>query len=56
MSVFIEIAYFDEQDYAWVKRGMIFPFVDYVDRCVLLAFARCKVIILNYFVHGSNVL
>ncbi|THG01556.1 hypothetical protein TEA_023891 [Camellia sinensis var. sinensis] len=22
----------DEQDYAWVKRGMIFPFVEYVDR------------------------
>lgn len=22
------------QDYAWVKRGMIFPFMDFVDRCV----------------------
>lgn len=24
------------QDYAWVKRGMIYPFVDYVDRCVVV--------------------
>lgn len=23
-----------EQDYAWVKRGLIFPFVDFVDRCI----------------------
>jgi hypothetical protein len=31
-----------EQDYAWVKRGMIFPFMEYVDRCVLVgAFLNC---------------
>lgn len=25
-----------EQDYAWVKRGMIFPFMDYIDRYVII--------------------
>ena len=25
----------DEQDYAWIKRGMIFSFIDHVDRCVI---------------------
>lgn len=24
-----------EQDYAWVKQGMIFPFAEFMDRCVL---------------------
>lgn len=38
MIAIIEIAYVNVQDYAWVKRGMIFPFVDYVDRCVILVF------------------
>lgn len=40
MFVFIEIACVDDQDYAWIKHGMIFPFVDYVDRYLLLAFAN----------------
>lgn len=25
-----------KQDYAWVTRGMIFPFIDYVDRCAVV--------------------
>lgn len=25
----------NEQDYAWVKQGMIFPFIDNIDRCVM---------------------
>lgn len=29
---------YDEQDYAWVKQGMIFPFIDNVDRCVIDSF------------------
>lgn len=27
---------FSEQDYAWIKSGMIFPFVDYVDRYLIV--------------------
>lgn len=39
------------QDYAWIKGGMIFPFVDYVDRCLyiglfyfsFLCYLKCEV-------------
>lgn len=31
MTIYYDI----EQDYAWVKRGMIFPLMDHVDRCVV---------------------
>ena len=27
-----------EQDYAWVKQGMLFPFLEYMDRCVEFEF------------------
>lgn len=27
-----------KQDYAWVKHGMIFPFMDYVDRCGVVGY------------------
>ena len=27
---------YHDQDYAWVQRGMIFPFMDFVDRCVVI--------------------
>lgn len=32
------MGYFNDlnQDYAWVKCGMIFPFADYVDRYVIV--------------------
>lgn len=32
------ICLFFVQDYGWIKSGMIFPFVDYVDRCLIIGF------------------
>lgn len=32
-SIFLILFSCDLQDYAWVKDGMIFPFMDYLDRC-----------------------
>lgn len=26
------------QDYAWVKQGMVFPFSEFLDRCVVELF------------------
>jgi hypothetical protein len=32
-----------DQDYAWVQRGMIFPFMDFLDRCVTCHCFCCRI-------------
>lgn len=36
MNIMNLIFIFYVQEYAWIKPGMIFPFVDYVDRCLVV--------------------
>lgn len=35
--------YIDEQDYSWIKNGMIFPFVEHVDRYLTVDGLICYV-------------
>lgn len=44
-----------EQDYAWVGRGMIFPFMDYVDRCGC-CLTRAGIALLSYKSWNCNLL
>lgn len=32
------VARFLEQDYAWIRRGMLFPFLEHVDRFVTVIY------------------